>query len=69
MYISKDFHSQRFEDKTWFIRYFRGTKLRHVKKLSVAAIGLCGFSNPNVPGGIYLFKVNNRNTRTMCEIC
>ena len=21
------------------------------------------------PTGIYLFKVNNRNTRTMCEIC
>ena len=21
------------------------------------------------PAGIYLFKVNNRNTRTMCEIC
>ena len=21
------------------------------------------------PGGIYLFKVNNRNTRTRCEIC
>ena len=21
------------------------------------------------PAGIYLFKVNNRNTRTRCEIC
>ena len=21
------------------------------------------------PAGIYLLKVNNRNTRTMCEIC
>ena len=21
------------------------------------------------PAGIYLFKVNNRNTRTSCEIC
>ena len=21
------------------------------------------------PGGIYLLKVNNRNTRTRCEIC
>ena len=21
------------------------------------------------PAGIYLFKVNNGNTRTMCEIC
>ena len=23
----------------------------------------------NVPAGIYLFKVNNRNTRTRCELC
>ena len=23
----------------------------------------------NFPSYIYLFKVNNRNTRTMCEIC
>ena len=23
----------------------------------------------NSPGGIYLFKVNNRNTRKRCEIC
>ena len=23
----------------------------------------------NCPAGIYLFKVNNRNTRTRCEIC
>ena len=22
----------------------------------------------NIPGGIYLFKVKNGNTRTMCEI-
>ena len=27
-------------------------------------------SNCNcIPAGIYLFKVNNRNTRTKCEIC
>ena len=24
---------------------------------------------PYNPAGIYLFKVNNRNTRTRCEIC
>ena len=23
----------------------------------------------NFPAGIYMFKVNNRNTRTKCEIC
>ena len=32
-------------------------------KLSVAAYLSC------YPAGIYLFKVNNRNTRTRCEIC
>ena len=25
--------------------------------------------NDTTPAGIYLFKVNNRNTRTRCEIC
>ena len=25
--------------------------------------------NKNYPAGIYLLKVNNRNTRTRCEIC
>ena len=26
-------------------------------------------SDSAYPAGIYLFKVNNRNTRTRCEIC
>ena len=25
--------------------------------------------HPDSPAGIYLLKVNNRNTRTRCEIC
>ena len=28
-----------------------------------------GIRNASYPAGIYLFKVNNRNTRTRCEIC
>ena len=28
----------------------------------------CKIQNDD-PAGIYLFKVNNRNTRTRCEIC
>ena len=28
----------------------------------------CQF-NGHFPGGNYIFKVNNRNTRTRCEIC
>ena len=27
------------------------------------------FAYTNIPAGIYLFKVNNRNTRARCEIC
>ena len=27
------------------------------------------FSQYTIPAGIYLLKVNNRNTRTRCEIC
>ena len=27
------------------------------------------FSYDRVPAGSYMFKVNNRNTRTRCEIC
>ena len=27
------------------------------------------FFNSSWPAGIYLLKVNNRNTRTRCEIC
>ena len=26
-------------------------------------------NSQRTPAGIYLFKVNNRNTRTRCEIC
>ena len=26
-------------------------------------------SRSTIPAGIYLLKVNNRNTRTRCEIC
>ena len=29
----------------------------------------CSLILDDYPPGIYLFKVNNRNTRTRCEIC
>ena len=28
-----------------------------------------GVQDPVNPAGIYMFKVNNRNTRTRCEVC
>ena len=31
--------------------------------------GVHYFSNNLFPAGNYMFKVNNRNTRTGCEIC
>ena len=27
------------------------------------------YSSTTIPAGNYMFKVNNRNTRTRCEIC
>ena len=36
-------------------------------KLNLSTSSSHSFS-PN-PAGIYLFKINNGNTRTMCEIC
>ena len=30
---------------------------------------VASFGANTVPAGIYLLKVNNRNTRTRCEIC
>ena len=34
------------------------------------ACKICGRQKKNyIPAGIYLLKVNNRNTRTRCEIC
>ena len=32
-------------------------------------ISIHGLGATNIPAGIYLLKVNNRNTRTRCEIC
>ena len=28
-----------------------------------------GYNDKHIPAGIYLLKVNNRNTRTRCEMC
>ena len=36
---------------------------RDTKTISIMQLYIC------IPAGIYLLKVNNRNTRTRCEIC
>ena len=46
-----------------------------IKKRTINFVLHCFKSNASTatpdefPAGIYLFKVNNRNTRTRCEIC
>ena len=46
-------HKRHFEEKPLVREVFLGEVLQQ----------------RNYPAGIYLFKANNRNTRTMCEIC
>ena len=38
---------------------------------AMLVLGIGGTYNPliSLPAGNYMFKVNNRNTRTRCEIC
>ena len=38
------------------------------KEESLTYSNFC-LNNVQIPAGIYLLKVNNRNTRTRCEIC
>ena len=38
-------------------------------KFVPAHLDVCSGICINNPAGIYLLKVNNRNTRTRCEIC
>ena len=40
---------------------------RYAKSETIHFVRL--FCHSNYPAGNYMFKVNNRNTRTRCEIC
>ena len=51
--------------RRWSIYNFRSWI--HEKELA-SSLG-CSVYQTNCPAGIYLLKVNNRNTRTRCEIC
>ena len=42
-----------------------GHDMRSIRMLKICGKPIC----KPLPAGIYLFKVNNRNTRTRCEIC
>ena len=41
----------------------------HVNKFLVYTISVFKWHNRSIPAGNYMFKVNNRNTRTRCQIC
>ena len=59
----KDFFSKR--DQTALTEQILNGKLHFL-------CSVCSLNYTNCfmfPTGIYLFKVNNRNTRTICEIC
>ena len=48
--------------------YLQKNDLNTVKVIFCDAIG-CSNRAYNFPAGNYMFKVNNRNTSTRCEIC
>ena len=68
-FIRKSFVNKDFEKDSWWVTsstQFLILKIIHVE-LSKEFIHLkC---NENILAGNYMFKVNNRNTRTWCEIC
>ena len=45
------------------------SKVNHAVEKWLSALLFTPSKTPMNPAGIYLFKVNNRNTRTRCEIC
>ena len=54
------------ENTLWFSGVFKGYEMRKLTKNGF----IWFYSSSNVyPAGIYLLKVNNRNSRTKCEIC
>ena len=46
-------------------------KLQHKVQNIIFSLFLCTaeYGNNHIQGGIYLFKVNNENTRKICQIC
>ena len=47
----------------------KGNKVLHFFQKCVTKNVRIAVRPSTYPAGIYLFKVNNRNTRTKCEIC
>ena len=57
--------SQMFLDLQNFLKCF---SIMHMKVDCIIKWSAL-FIRKKIPAGIFLFKVNNRNTRTRCEIC
>ena len=66
-----DFHN--FEKINWYKLFWKGSRGITFKYKINKLVKYLGFpvNKPCIidPAGIYLFKVNNRNTRIMYEIC
>ena len=54
--VKNGYHLQK-KKKSWFQIFFGGGG------------GGVFYKQAIIPAGIYLLKVNNKNTRTICEIC
>ena len=59
-----------FWDSTAMITYFvNKAELLHINENYRAILSKWTITTKAFPAGNYMFKVNNRNTRTRCEIC
>ena len=68
--MSKILKQQRwkYERTLAYFEYFASCNLSYDVNIDLLRFQLCFTTNPLL-GCIYLLKVNNRNTRTRCEIC
>ena len=57
-----------YDNMLWESRCYQYERTKHFSKGSSRLIVTTSVLEEGIPAGIYLFKVNNRNTRTSCGI-
>ena len=62
-YLFNFFNLGNIQNRTYSLKWFLGKKV--VRKLELKVHDMLAYKRPD---GIYLLKVDNRNTRTRCEI-
>ena len=71
--FSKEFILSQIREVPFFLKLFKTLIFFNVCKTTFFIILKISskllFTFHTIPAGIYLLKVNNRNTRTRCEIC